>query len=85
MIVAFAESSRAAIVSEVKFPAFVLFQMNGVAQQLNPPAAVANVKSRPPDEILQRSRLAALEIFARQMHQGLVPVGLTMSRHLVGR
>ena len=44
-IVAFAESPRAAIVSKVKFPAFVFFQMNSVAQQLNPPAAVADVQS----------------------------------------
>ena len=44
-ILAFAESPRAAIVSKIKFPAFPSHQMNGVAQQLNPPAAVADVQS----------------------------------------
>ena len=71
---AFAEASRAAIVGEVKVPAFPCFLVNRVAQQFHSLAAIVDVQTRPPNEILQRGRLPTLEVFAGQKHQGLISI-----------
>ena len=49
---AFSEASRSAIVGQIELPTLPLFNVDGIAQERNPLATVADVQARPPDKIL---------------------------------
>ena len=58
--------------------------MNRVAQELYSLATFPDVQSRPPDEVFERSRLSALEIFSRKQHQRFISIHLDVLLYLVG-
>ena len=59
------ESACSAIIGHVEFVSLMFFQMNRIAQELYSLSTFPDVQSRPPDEVFERSRLSALEIFSR--------------------
>ena len=87
MVTVLAESSRTAIVSDVKNPALEFtalppHHVNGIAHHCDAPTAVADIEPRPPHEVLECSGLAAIEILARQQQQSLIPVKTSLRSHL---
>ena len=83
-VFALAETMRAAVICQVEFPTLPFHGMNPVAQHGDAFAAVADVQARPPDEILERGGLMALEILAGKAHQGFFSVYLARRFHFVG-
>ena len=63
------EASRATIVRQIEFSSFVFHLMDVVAQKCNAHAAITFIQSRPPNEIIECSRLTTLEVFTGKTHQ----------------
>ena len=78
------ESACTAIIGHIEFVPLMFFQMNRVAQELYSLATFPDVQSRPPDEVFERSRLSALEIFSRKQHQRFLSIHLDVLPYLVG-
>ena len=76
-------SSCAALVRHVEDSSLPFLRMNAVSQQFNSSAAIADIQSRPPHKILQRGRLAALEVLVGEAHKGLVSVHRRSRLHLI--
>ena len=78
------ESACSAIIGHIEFVPLMFFQMNRVAQELYSLSTFPVVQSRPPDEVFERSRLSALEIFSRKQHQSFISIHLDVLPYLVG-
>ena len=79
------ESSCSAVIGHIKIATLSLLHMDRIAQQCNAFPAFADVQTRPPYEVLQRGRLATLEVFACDVHQCFIAFHPDVRLHLVGR